>query len=269
MAERRDRGFALLIVLWWTVLLAVLGNQLAASGRLESRRASNVRDAAVAEAAAEGALQEAAFHLIASGDDHWGTDPTIHTLPVPGGSAMIVVSDEAAKIGLNQATAGLLAALMSQLGEDRQQAASLAGRVLEWRVSAGSGLPGAKAAAYAQSGLSYAPPEADFETIGELGLVLGMNPALLRRLAPYLSIYQTGDPDFNQAGPVVRAAWAQSGDIGATETGRFGLQSEAGPIVTVTVQVAMASGARAAHRSVILLAAGEQNRAFRILAQDE
>ncbi len=268
MAERQDRGFALLIVLWWTVLLALLGNQLAASGRLEAKRAGNLRNAAVAEAAAEGALQEAAFHLLASGEDAWAADGTIHTLPLTGGSAVIEVSDEAVKIGLNQATAGLLAALITQFGADHKQAASLADAILQWRTSAPqAGPPGAKTAAYAQAGAAYAPPESDFETLSELGLVRGMTPALLQRLTPYLSVYQTGDPDLAHADPAVRSAWAQSGDIGATQTDR-GLQDAAKPIVSVSVTVAMASGARASHRTLLMLAEDASHHPFQILDRD-
>ena len=52
----RQRGFALLIVLWAVVFLAFLVTQLTAAGRLETHIASNLRVAAVAEAAADGAL---------------------------------------------------------------------------------------------------------------------------------------------------------------------------------------------------------------------
>ncbi len=270
MADRQDRGFALLIVLWWTVFLALLGTGLAGAGRLEARRSANLRDAAVAEAAAEGALQEAAFHLLANGEARWTADGATHTLPLTGGSASIEISDEAAKIGLNQATAGLLAALMSLLGDDHQQAASLADAILGWRTpGSGTGVSGAKAMAYAQAGSPYAPPESDFETLDELGLVKGMRPDLLQRLTPYLSVYQTGDPDLTNAAAVVRTAWAQSGDIGATETDRLGLQSEARPIVTVDVRVLMASGVHAAHRTVILLAEHGSRRPFQILDRNQ
>ena len=164
----------------------------------------------------------------------------------------------------------MLAALLSLVGEDHQQAVSLAGAILQWRTSgAGMASSSAKAAAYAQAGLAYAPPGGDFETLSELGLVRGMRPALLQRLTPYLSIYQTGDPNLTNADPVVRAAWAQSGDIGASATDRLGLQSEARPIVTVNVRVAMASGAHAAHRTVILLGEAGSRRPFQILDQDQ
>ena len=270
MADRHDRGFALLIVLWWTVLLALLGTQLAGAGRLEVMRSGNVRDAAVADAAAEGALQTAAFHLLENGKDRWVADGAIHTMPLTGGSALIEISDEASKIGLNQATAGLLAALMSLLGEDHQQAAVIADAILDWRTS--SAMPRsstAKTAAYAETASNYAPPGGDFETLSELGLVKGMTPALLRRLTPYLTVYQMGDPDLANADPIVRAAWAQSGDIGSTETDRLGLQSEAKPVVIVNVRAVMASGARAAHRTVILLAEDGSHHPFQILDRDQ
>ena len=268
-ASRPDRGFALLIVLWWTVFLALLGTQLAGVGQLEARRAGNLRSAAAAEAAADGALQEAVFHLLASGADRWAADEAVHTLSLPGGRASVAVANEAAKIGLNQATAGLLTALLTQLGETRQQAAVLADAIVAWRTSAaGPGSAGAKTAAYAQAGAAYAPPDADFETLDELALVAGMTPALLHRLQPYLSVYQTGDPDLASADPLVRAAWAQSGDIGASDTSRFGLQSDARPILAVSVQVAMASGAHAAHRTVVLLAEDSAHHAFQVLDRD-
>ncbi len=266
MADRHDRGFALLIVLWWTVLLALLGTQLAGAGRLEVKRSGNVRDAAVADAAAEGALQTAAFHLLENGKDKWAADGAIHTMPLTGGSASIGISDETSKIGLNQATAGLLAALMSLLGEDHQQAVVLADAILDWRTSSATTRSStAKAAAYT----TYAAPGSDFETLSELGLVKGMTPALLQRLTPYLTVYQTGDPDLANADPIVRTAWAQSGDIGSTETDRLGLQSEARPIVIVNVQVTMGSGARATHRTVILLSQDGSHHPFQILGRDD
>lgn len=69
----RDRGFALLIVLWAVVLLALLATRLMAAGRTELQLSANLRGAAEAEAAADGAVQEAMFHLL-NPSDAWRAD---------------------------------------------------------------------------------------------------------------------------------------------------------------------------------------------------
>src|SRR5438128_573318 len=60
---RRSRGFALLIVLWVLVLIGVLVTQLTAAGRTELRIAHNLYANAAAEAAADGAINQAVFML--------------------------------------------------------------------------------------------------------------------------------------------------------------------------------------------------------------
>ena len=66
-----QRGFALLIVLWTLVLLSLILAQLLSAGRSEAQLATKLRDAAVAEAVADGAVQDTLFHLMAQGAQAW------------------------------------------------------------------------------------------------------------------------------------------------------------------------------------------------------
>jgi len=264
-----DRGFALLIVLWWTVLLTLLGTQSASSGRLEAQRAGNLRAAAEAEAAAEGALHEALFHLVDGSASGWDADGIVHAVPVPGGIARIEIRSEAAKIGLNEASPALLKALLTRLGTDPNRSAALADAILDWRTA--TALPrrlGAKAAEYRAAGLGYSPPNSDFETVDELGLVRGMTPELVARLSPYVSVYQTGDPDLAVADAVVRLASADAVEVAADPLARAASAASAAPVVVVTVAVEMAHGARATHRTVIRLAMDAARQPFQLLDQD-
>ncbi len=264
-----ERGFALLVVLWWAVLLALLGTGLATSGRLEAQRAGNLRAAAAAAADADGVLQEAIFHLLDASSSGWAADGSSHDIALPGGVAHVEVRSEAGKIGLNQASAGLLTALLSRLGTDPRRAASLADAILDWRTNTDRRRPlGAKAPEYAAAGLGYAPPNSDFETLDELGLVRGMTPELMASLAPYVSVYQTGDPDLSLADAAVRLAVADSGEAGVGETDRAGLENPAAPVVTVTVAVEMASGGRALHHTAVRLAADAMRRPYQLLGHD-
>ena len=262
-----ERGFALLIVLWGTALLALLGTELAGTGRLEAQRAGNLRDAAAAEAAADGALQEAVFHLLDGSAAGWAAGGS-RAIPLPGGLARVEIRSEAAKIGLNQASPALLAALLTRLGMDRHASTALADAILDWRTATARRRPlGAKAREYQAAGLGYAPPNSDFETLDELQLVRGMTPELLARLAPYLSVYQAGDPDPALAGAVVRLALADAGG-GAAGAAEDAEPAEAAPVVTVSVSVEMTTGARTAHRTVVRLAPDAAGRPFQVLEAD-
>jgi len=264
-----ERGFALLVVLWWTVLLAVLGAQLATTGQLEARRANYVRAAAMARAAADGLLEEAVFHVLDGSREGWPADGATHIVPVPGGFARVEVRSEAAKVGLNIASAKLLAALLIRLEVAPQQAAVLADAILDWRTATAQPRPlGAKAPDYKAAGLPYAPPNSNFETLDELALVRGMSPELVARLAPYVSVYQAGDPDPALADPLVRLAAGDAGQAVATDIDQIGLIPSAAPVLAIKVTVETAAGARAARRSIVRLAADAAKRPFQLLQAD-
>lgn len=260
-----ERGFALLVVLWWTALLALLGTQLLATGRLQAQRAGNLRSAAAARAAADGVVQEAVFHLLDGSPAGWAADGAPHVVPVPGGMARVEIRSEAGKVGLNQASPGLLAALLTRLGTSPHEAAALADAILDWRTATPRRRAlGAKASEYRAAGQDYGPPGSDFETLDELRLVRGMTPDILARLAPFVSVYQFGDPDLLLADAVVRLASAESGDVEGEAAQGAGAPGTA-PVVTVAVLVEMASGARAARRTVVRLALDAARRPFQIL----
>lgn len=261
-----ERGFALLIVLWWTVLLAVLGTDLAITGQLEAQRAGYVRTAAMAQAAADGVVEEAIFHVLDGSHDGWPADGLPHLVPVTGGLAHVEVRSEAVKIGLNVASAKLLAALLTRLGKAPEQAAALADAVLDWRTATAQPRPlGAKARDYEAAGLPYAPPNSNFETLNELALVRGMDPELVARLAPYVSVYQTEDPDLALADPLVRLAIGDSGQVLTTDIDPIGLTPSAAPVLVIKVTVEIAAGARAVRKTVVRLAADAAKRPFQVL----
>src|SRR5256885_4948564 len=71
----RSRGFALLIVLWMLVLIAFVVAQMTAAGRTESRIAGNLAANSRSQAAADGAIYEAIFHVSdARPEQHWQVD---------------------------------------------------------------------------------------------------------------------------------------------------------------------------------------------------
>ena len=116
----RHDGFALLLVLWTMVLLSLIGTRIATTGRVEAQLAANIRDAAVTEAAADGAVQDAAFRLLAAPPQRWPAGGIERSLVLPG------------------VAAELLAALARAAGADTQSAASIAAAIVEWRFPGGA-----------------------------------------------------------------------------------------------------------------------------------
>ena len=261
---RRERGFALLIVLWWIVLLALLGSQLATAGRLDARRAYNVRDSAIAEAAAEGVVQEAIFHLLDGSQASWRSGEGVHLLRVPGGQAEVEIRNEAGKLGLNVAPPSVLTALLTRLGVAPHDAAALSDAVLDWRTATQTPRPlGAKEPYYRAAGLAYSPPNADFETVDELALVRGMTAPLLAKLAPFVSVDQTDDTDPELAAPDLQMALVDAGGLLA-RPGSAGPPRSAMPVFDVTVTVKLSGGARFVRHCVVRLAADSDGQPFQI-----
>lgn len=217
----RDRGFALLVVLWSLVIIALLITQIVASGRNAVRLAGNIRDAAMAQACADGAIDEALLHVISTGADHWAPDDSAHTLSCQGAAISVTAESLASKINPNFASTGLLAGLFQALGESPDDAAQLANNVIAWRTpQLTPSDKQAQLAAYQRANAAYAPPGKNFADLSDLGNVLGMKPALLRAALPYLSLYAAGDPDPSLASPVVRRALELAGQ-GGTNSGSY------------------------------------------------
>ncbi|MBV9757419.1 MAG: general secretion pathway protein GspK, partial [Alphaproteobacteria bacterium] len=169
-----ERGFALLIVLWVLALIALVATRVLANGRMETRLAANLRGAAEAEAAADGAVFDTAFRVLQAGAPY-RVARSVQVMPLRGGGrATIAIEPEAGKVNPNIADVNLLAALFRACGADVATAAALTGEVDAWRTP--NAPNAAVAGTYAAAGLDYGPPGAPFESLDELGLIPGMPP---------------------------------------------------------------------------------------------
>ena len=260
----RDRGFALLIVLWTMVLLALLATRIAASARAEAQVAANLRSSAAAEAAADAAVNAALYHLLAFGDQRWAPSGR-HEVSVGGAGAVVEVQNLAGHVNLNTASPELLRALLDVLGVGSYPAASLAAAILDWRTPSQRLHPGgAKAPQYQAAGRDYGPPGAPFRSLDELGDVLGMTPELLQRLRPHVTAWGEGGPDPAYADATVLAALRELGK-GAVVPGGTGSDVL---VVAITAAAGGPSGSRFVRRAVIEIAPVPHGKPWRVLAWD-
>ncbi len=260
-AARRERGFALLIVLWTLVLVALIVSHMMASARQEIRLAANLRTGAELSAVAEGGVHEAIFHALDQSAAHWAADGLPHRIAGRSAVLEIRIRSEAGKVNLNTAPVELLAALFRETGEDEATADGIAAAIVAWRARPGQAP--SMAAAYQQAGRGYEPPNAPFESVHELGDVLGVTPAIFDRVAPYLTIYHDGDTDPRAAEPaVLRALQDVYGSIPVS-----GGASPDESVIRVDV-VATLGPARAGRDAIIRLGPTSPGKLYQIMTWD-
>ena len=119
-------------------MLSAVGSSMVASGRNDVALARNLRAAALAMAAADGAIQLAAFHALPCTDQSdcapWPTNGSPVDASRDGVGIAVCLTDDAGKINPNQANAALMAALLAAVGVPANDAARIGQAIVAWRT---------------------------------------------------------------------------------------------------------------------------------------
>jgi general secretion pathway protein K len=187
----KQRGIALIVVLWGVALLALIAVGVSASTRNDVRLAGNFAALAQARSAAEGGVYWALYQLMATkGEGAWQADGAVHAMTLEGAEVRVAIVDEAARIDLNAAPAALLEGALAAAGIAADARPRLVAAILDWRDADGEVRPnGAEDAEYRAAGKSYGAKNGPFDSVDELSLVLGMTPEDYRRLRPLLTVF--------------------------------------------------------------------------------
>ena len=254
-ARRRERGFALLIVLWTLSLIALIGTQVTAAGHTEAKLAGNLRASAVAETAADASIDVAAMHLLDPSSAHWLSDGRAYPVRLPQANVVVTIQSEQRKLPLNTAPTVLIGAVLRQLGVEPRSAAVLADQIGDWRSPANFPLKlGAKAPQYRAAGRQWGPANRAFRSTSELRLLLSMTPALYASLAPHVTAYTQSSPPVADADPVVARAMQE-----VAAGGLQPLSFDEAPIVDVTATAISAQGGRFVRRAIIRINLPDQS----------
>jgi general secretion pathway protein K len=204
-AARQD-GFALLIVLWTMVLLALLAGQVTGAGRTQAHMAAALRTSAQLEAAADGAIYETIWHMLDGGGDLWLQGAGSYDLHAATGLVHVDVFDERGKLDVNQVPPGLMSVLFSVLGADAETATQLGNNIADWRSQSAPGdAEQSVPAEYRIEGRQWGPPGQEIERLDELKLVRGMTPKMYEAALPYLTLALEQGPWQQYASPVMVA----------------------------------------------------------------
>jgi general secretion pathway protein K len=205
--RHKDRGAALLLVLWGATVMSVIA---AASARESTQIATSAN--AGAELTRARALADAGVRVgwNAWADDQFDLATGILNCRAGDGGLSITVRTEKSKADLNTSSEPLLGALFRAAGADDALSRRLAASVIDYRDSDSERTDnGAERDDYEAAGLGWAPRDGAFEAIEELGYIPGMVPALYTRVRNDITVFSgTSEIDYDSASPLMLSALA-------------------------------------------------------------
>ena len=205
-SKPKDRGAALVLVLWGSVVMAIIAaaaaRQAYTSAVVVNAGSELVRTRALADGGIRAAWSAYADGRIDDFNALWGCRAGEDVL-------LVRVQPEIARVDINMASEEMLAALYNAAGLDEEAAMALASATIEYRNfgegAEDSGAQVVEGAARIPEGTFRRGP---FQTIEELGYLPGMDAALFRALADDITVEgRSSDVDLDNASPLVKRAF--------------------------------------------------------------
>ncbi|RMP51686.1 proteinral secretion pathway protein K [Pseudomonas savastanoi pv. retacarpa] len=184
IANRQQRGVALLVVLWVLALLSLLLGGLAGWVQLESRQALWLRQNTQALMAAEAGMNMAVQGLLDPAQrKRWIADGRLVSLRMDDTQLLVSIRSERGKLDLNSAPVADVSRLLQACGAAKNQASGIA-QVLEEQRNGG---------------------QSPLRVVEEVRQLPGMSQALYARLLPEITLW-SGRPDPAFASALLRRA---------------------------------------------------------------
>jgi general secretion pathway protein K len=189
--DRRQRGLALVVVLWVVALVALQVSLFNLTVRDAAALSGNELAILRGEALATAGVEIAVSRLLERDPERrWTADGSSHEVPFGGANLTIVVADEAGRIDINEADAELLASLMRPYARRLNDVRQWADRIMDWRDADSERRPdGAEELDYQRARMPYGPSNGPFLDVTELARVLGLPREAARDLAGILTVH--------------------------------------------------------------------------------
>jgi len=186
-----QRGVALVLVLWLSVLLTITVGSFAIVARTETLQARHLFETTQARYAAESGLHRAVYELRRPDiETRWFSDGRSYQVKFEEYDLEIRIRDESGKIDINVADETILGPLFDSIGLDELKSDELVDAIMDWRDPDDLvRLNGAEDDDYEAAGYSYGAKDAPFDTVSEVQQVLGMNYELYSQIEPSITVY--------------------------------------------------------------------------------
>jgi|SRR5579871_857221 len=235
----RQKGTALLAVLWLSAVLSAIAFTVASTVRSEIERTSTDSEEIRAGFLASGAIERALLY-IEWGRSYGNADGTARYFRIsqprlqfqfPNASATVDIIPETAKLSVNTSPPDELQRLLAALGVDAAQIGPIVAGIVDWRSASPGGAFTQLDQRYLSRGPSFQARHASLGEIEELLLIPGVTPDLFYgsfqrdaqgNLSPHaglrdcLSVWASGGQlDANTVQPAVMQAVGLSADLAA------------------------------------------------------
>jgi len=193
--DDRERGIALLMVVWIFMVLSVLSAEFARAMRDDAAATQNLAEEVQARGVAMAGMNQALYRTLHAREQRtdetdpdavpvdtlevWEPDGTWHEEPYWGGKYGVRIIDEGGKISLNRADEALLRKVFETLGLDTDAQEEVVDAILDWRDSDDlHRLHGAEDEYYMKLADPYHVKNGPFDSVDELLMVRGITREL-------------------------------------------------------------------------------------------
>ncbi len=216
----RQRGMALVMVLWVISLMTIMAGSFALSTQREAGILSHAHERAKAQALADGGVNYAMMMLsLPDPKLRWQADGTPYEWQVDGAKVHIRIMDEGGKIDINAAQEQTLKTAFKFLAGNEELAEQLSDAVMDWRDPDDlKRTHGAESEDYQSHRMQAPPQNRNFLILDELRGVMGVTPELYRKMETWFTLY-TGTDGLNPAKASREVLLSlMGGDVSAVES---------------------------------------------------
>ena len=227
MTANKQKGIALVIVLWMLALLTIMATGYSRMMRTETMLTANLVHSAQANALAEAGINQAIIELFKPVlEKTWKTDGTNYEYQFDNAIINVQTRAEIGKIDLNSARLELLMGLLQSVNVPEGDQLPLVEAILDWRDKDNlTRIQGAEDTDYQNAGLKYGAKDGPFNSIDELLLVKGFTSEIYTKIRPALTIYSHNAGIDPQSAP--RQALLAIPDMTETEVDNYIAQRDA------------------------------------------
>ena len=198
MDRMRQRGMALIIVLWLVLLLSAMAAGHSLNVHADSLLASRQISLSQARALADAGIRRAILDLLDGAVMPLNGDPS--EIEINGEAVIVSVRDARGLVDLNAAGPELLGTLLALAGASDAERNRLVDAILDWRDADNLiHLNGAEDDDYRATGVAWTARDGAFVSVDELRYVRGLRPETFAAVLPYITVYSGQaalDPEF-------------------------------------------------------------------------
>lgn len=182
--QRRERGGALLLVMWMSAALVAIALSVSATIRTETEHTSTMGDGVRAHFLASGSVDRmltwmswgpnpgAANQARPSG---WSPNVSRYYMQYPSGDAIVETISEASKVNVNTAYPVEILPMVVAVTGNPQQAQQIVNGIMRWRTPGGTAV---NLGDFLRPSSTFPPRNASLEEIEELLFVPGVTPEI-------------------------------------------------------------------------------------------